>query len=234
MQNIGKIYNQEWEFPIRTPNLQIYIQQGSENETWYIKYSKNRSLWKIDNKLIKEQNFQISLGFVRFFLYLPPLSDEYLYEIEKIAQIILDAKDTPVTFEALYRRLRKLYETSELKPKKHYLAMLSFSKCFIQISISDTIGNKIVTWRVHKDNLSTFKSIKRMVQNIYIDTTEVEETVRLFYVQKPKKPQRPAPPSDCIKKIPVSAIVFNRNKDSAGPHPGEEKKTKRRKRARSI
>lgn len=234
MSSIGKIYNHEWSFPVRALSLQLYIQRGNDNEIWYIRYSTNRSLWKIDNKLIKVQNFQITFGLARFFLYLPPVSDEYLYEIERIAQVILDAKDMYVTTEVLYKKLRKTYDKSELKPKKHYSTMLSFSKCFIEISISDTFGKELVVWRVHKDNLETFKAIKKMVQNIYIDTTGTGETVKLFYTPKPKKPKRPDPPTKVIEKVPISNFIFNRNKPSMDMPVFGTKPKKGRKRAASI
>ncbi|KAI5189108.1 hypothetical protein NEMIN01_0274 [Nematocida minor] len=218
MQNIGRVFNQEWTFPIRSPRVEITLKKGSENETWYIRYSHYKSAWKIDNKVLTAQNMQISAGGMHFFLNLPPLSDEYLFEIENLAQIVLDAKDRLVTFEDLYKQLRKKIRKSKIKSREHYQTLLSFSKCFIKISISDTIGNTMVVWRVHKEHLKNFQAIKRMVQHIKIDSSDVKETVHLSYMDKQKRPKRPRKTDAQAKSMKTHSLtVLKKESERAEP-----------------
>ncbi|KAI5192599.1 hypothetical protein NECID01_2005 [Nematocida sp. AWRm77] len=208
MQNIGRLFSQEWMLPVKSLSLLIVFKSPRQEDTWKLKYSHSEKAWHLNGRVLHSTKIaEISFMGTDYFLALQQPSDGYLHEIEEVAALILSTEKKQRTLSSIYRALRResaAYRVSSTpekascavfpKEKSHYKSLLAASKCFIKISLEDTLGKRKVVWKVNKGQIENFKRVKASTQTVLVELADQKESISLFY----KEPQRPNPDSKRI------------------------------------
>ncbi|OAG31781.1 hypothetical protein NEDG_00256 [Nematocida displodere] len=181
MQVLGRCFNEEWMLPVRALSLRVIFKKQRERETWTVSYSMEKQEWVLNDAPIANPSMlELSFEGIKYFLALAHPSEEFLHGIEEVASIILKARKKERSLKSV---LAKLYATKGrgVQPAKHYESLLEHSKCFIKMTLEDTMGHSCTRWRVNKAQLKNFRKIKASTQTIIVEVVDQKESVSLFY-----------------------------------------------------
>lgn len=183
MYSIGRIFNRDWMLPIKSLSVRVIVKNAVHKKQWNIEYSRRSSRWCVDGSAVDIKGAsELHFEGAQYFLVLASPPKEYIYEIEEISNIIMQSQKKQRTLRSIYREMKKIHG-KEAKTLIHYRSILKMSKCFIQISMEDTLGRKRVIWRVNMQQLKNFRAIKSSIQTVVIETVNQKESINVFYIE---------------------------------------------------